>query len=159
LRAEIVSPVAGSTLAGSAASFAWVPGRSTTLYSLRLGSTAGAWDVYLGGDVTAFSAYVTGLPMDGRPLFARLWCVSDGSWQYNDYVYTTVNGKAQMASPLTGSTLAGSSASFSWSGALGATSYSLRVGSTPGAWDVYLGGDSAATSATIGGLPTDGRTL
>jgi hypothetical protein len=38
-----------------------------------------------GGTTTSYAA--TGLPIDGRPLFVRLWSMVNGGWQYMDYTY------------------------------------------------------------------------
>ena len=65
--------------------------------------------------------------------------------------------KAQITSPAKGSTLVGS-ATFTWTSETGATSYQVWVGSTPGTDDVAYSG-SNGLSATVSGLPRDGRQL
>jgi len=67
-------------------------------------------------------------------------------------------GIPMMLSPADGSTLSGSSETFTWS-AEGASvsSWRLKIGSTPGARDIYGKRlDSAVTSELATGLPTDG---
>jgi len=66
---------------------------------------------------------------------------------------------ATLTAPVPGSTLAGSSATFSWSaGVAGVTAYWLDIGNSPGSGDLY-GGQTTSTSQTVLNLPTDGRTL
>jgi hypothetical protein len=65
-----------------------------------------------------------------------------------------------MMAPAPGSTLAGSTQTFTWSNA-GASVYQVWVGNAPGSYDIgaYPPGGTAGTTATATGLPTDGRTL
>jgi hypothetical protein len=67
---------------------------------------------------------------------------------------------ATMTSPAAGSTLTGSSVTFSWTSEAGATQYYLSVGSTGvGSTNVYNSGWRDVTSWTATGLPTNGETL
>jgi endoglucanase len=66
---------------------------------------------------------------------------------------------SKMTAPAAGSSLAGASATFQWTGTAGATEYWLSVGSTLGAKDLYDGTQGLGLSRTVGTLPTDGRTL
>jgi hypothetical protein len=68
-------------------------------------------------------------------------------------------GEATLLSPANGSTLPGATATFTWSAGTGVTYYHLYLGSTPGGTDVYNQGQGMNLSATISGLPTDGRPL
>src|SRR6266436_9868826 len=64
---------------------------------------------------------------------------------------------AQMVSPSPGSTLASSSVTFNWN-AGSATAYLLTVGSSLNRPD-YTSGQITTLSATVGNIPTDGRTI
>jgi glucose/arabinose dehydrogenase len=75
------------------------------------------------------------------------------------YTATFAKARAQMTSPAPGSSLAGSTVTFAWTAGTGVTSYGLQIGSTVGASDVLAGAQYSTTSATITGLPTNGRTL
>ena len=66
---------------------------------------------------------------------------------------------AQLTSPAAGSTLGGSSQTFSWDAGLGVASYRLDVGKTQGATNILAGTATSATSLTVTGLPTDGSTI
>jgi uncharacterized protein YkwD len=65
------------------------------------------------------------------------------------------NTKAAITAPAPGSTLGGSSATFSWSAGKNATSYVLSIGSTAGGTN-YLNRTTTTTSTTATGLPTNG---
>ncbi len=69
---------------------------------------------------------------------------------------------AQITAPAKGSTLAGSTVTFTWTKQSYATQYRLWVGSTPGSNDIAIGysnGPNPPLSVTINNLPTDGRTV
>jgi hypothetical protein len=61
--------------------------------------------------------------------------------------------------PPSGSTLAGSTVTFSWTPAVGSTSYYVHLGTTPGAWDLINAGATNATSYTATGIPVLGNTV
>jgi hypothetical protein len=111
---------------------------------------------------------VSGIPTNGVTLYARLSSKINGAWQYNDYTYTESGTPAPAVlisppSPTPGSTLTGSSATFSWSGGGGVTQYEFRLGTTgPGSSDVYNSAEAATTALTTGlvsGIPTNRVTL
>jgi hypothetical protein len=81
--------------------------------------------------VLATSQTVNGIPTDGSTIYVTLWTLIGGSWQYNSYTYKAagVNTKAVMISPTAGSTLSGSSVTFTWSAVSGAGACWLDVGS------------------------------
>ncbi len=64
-----------------------------------------------------------------------------------------------MQSPRPGSTLAGSSETFTWTEARGAQQYWLRIGSSRNGGDIYNQSVGSSLSASVSGLPTDGRTV
>ena len=159
VKAQITSPPKGSTLPGTVASFTWSAETGGTSYQLWLGSTPGADDLgYVG--TSGLQGSIGNLPTDGRVIYATLWGYdSGGSWSVQDtgsYLAATFI-KAQITSPAKGSTLVGS-ATFTWTSETGATSYQVWVGSTPGTDDVTYSG-SNGLSATVSGLPRDGRQL
>jgi hypothetical protein len=63
--------------------------------------------------------------------------------------------------PVSGSTLAGNSATFQWYGPSSATAFWIDVGSTAGGNTYYQSGSlpTSTLSATVGGLPTNGSTV
>ena len=114
-KAQMTSPPPGTTLAASSVTLAWAAGQGADEYALAIGSAAGGIDLYSQSQGQALSVAVSGLPTDGRTLYARLSTRFGTAWQFNDYVYTAVTlTKAQLTSPTPGSVLAGSSATFTW---------------------------------------------
>jgi len=83
---------------------------------------------------------------------------ASGSATYN-VATTTTSSAGQLTSPTPGSTLPGSTATFTWSGS-GVIVYYLYVGSSIGANDIYGANPLGTnTSATVSSIPVDGRTI
>jgi hypothetical protein len=163
VRAALTSPAPGSVLAGSSATFTWSAGAGATEYELRLGTTAGgSSNLYTSGITTTTTETVSGLPPNGVTVYARLYSLINGSWQYTDYTYTEAGTpvRAALTSPAPGSVLAGSSATFTWSAGTGVTEYELRLGTTgAGSSNLYTSGETTATIETVSGLPPNGVTV
>jgi len=72
----------------------------------------------------------------------------------------TVPVLAQLADPTSGCTLAGTSATFTWSAVKGVAYYDLHVSIIgPGASDVWASGATRDTSVTVNGIPTNGAKI
>ena len=68
-----------------------------------------------------------------------------------------VSGPAVMQTPAPGSTLTGSSATFTWSAGSGATGYWVDIGNVAGGNNYYSSGSlGTLLTATVNGLPTNG---
>jgi hypothetical protein len=157
-KALITSPVNGSTLSSSTATFTWGPVTSGISYYFDIGNTQGSRDIY-GSAASGGSTTVSVIPTDGRRIYVRLWTLIDGVWQYNDYSYLTQGtAAAQITSPANGSTFASSTATFTWGPVSGSASYFLDLSSSPGSRDIF-GNYVTGGLSTIGGIPTDGRTI
>jgi hypothetical protein len=85
-KAEMTSPAAGSTLSGASVTFQWTKGSAVQRYWLMLGTSVGNNDIYGGDQNLNQSAQVTA-PVNGKPIYVRLWSYINGAWQYNDYTY------------------------------------------------------------------------
>jgi len=160
-KAVLTSPAPGTTLPGGMATLQWSPGTGALQYSLSVGTTGpGSFNLYSQGQGTNLSATVSGLPVDGSPVYVRLWTQFGGGtgWVLTDYTYVAANqGKAVLTSPAPGTTLPGAVATFNWSAGAGALQYSLSVGTTgPGSFNVYSQGQGTNLSATVNRLPVDG---
>jgi len=158
----MVSPTAGSTLPGTSATFTWTAETSDQGYWLFLGTTGiGSKNLYDSGQQTATSATVSNLPANGETIYARIYTRYNGVLVYNDYTYVASMQKPVLTSPVPGSTLPGTSATFTWTAAApGNQGYWLFLGTTGvGSKNLYDSGQQTATSATVSGLPTNGATV
>ncbi|ABF41671.1 Ig-like, group 2 [Candidatus Koribacter versatilis Ellin345] len=154
--ATMSAPATGATLAGSAQTFTWSSGSGVTSYSLYIGTTHGAHDLYF-KNTTATSASVTGLPMDGRPVYVTLYSLIAGVWQY--HAYTFIAWAPGLTSPKPGSKLDSTSTTFTWNLGTGITDYSLYVGTTPHKHNLEFFTTRSASSHTVSGLPSNGGTF
>jgi len=84
----ITTPSAGATLAGSSQTFTWTAGIGATSYWLYLGRTAGGNDLFDRSMGSSLSVTAAGLPTDSRTIYARLWWIRNGAWEYADTTYT-----------------------------------------------------------------------
>jgi len=160
--ATMASPANGSTLTGPTQLFTWNPGSGASRYVLTVGTTNGGTDIYnqtFNSPTT--SANVTGIPTNGAPLYVRLYSYIAGAWPRNNYTYTEAGSATPSAisSPTTGSTLAGSSQTFTWNNG-GASRYVLTLGTTKGGSDIYdQVFPGTTTSANVSGIPTHAATV
>jgi hypothetical protein len=161
--AMMTSPAQGGTLAGTSQLFTWSPGNTATHFELWVGTTGvGSSNLYNSGNVTVTSESVNNLPSNGETVYARLYSLINGTWQSNDYTYTASGSPtlAAMSTPIPGSTLSGSSVSFTWSPGNTATHFELWLGSTGvGSSNLYNSGNVTVTTETVNSLPTNGEKI
>lgn len=160
--ASITTPTSGSTLPLGSTTLNWTAANGAQQYALWVGSTPDAYDIYAGTEGTNLSKNLT-LPADGRPVYVRLWTSFNGEWKsYTSSTFTTSikpgPAKAQILTPANGSTLTSTSVTLTWNAGNLAEEYGLWVGSTVGAYDLYMGGEALRTSKTLT-LPADGRAI
>jgi hypothetical protein len=129
--AVMTSPAAGATLSGASVTFTWNAVSGAVSYWLDVATAQGQSNLFGQNMVLATSQTVNGIPTDGSTIYVTLWTLIGGSWPYNSYTYKAagVNTKAVMISPTAGSTLSGSSVTFTWSAVSGAGACWLDVGS------------------------------
>ena len=161
--ATMTSPSPGSVLGGSSATFSWTAGTGVTAYWLDLGTLgAGSTNIYSSGSLPGTSVTVSNLPTNGVSLYATLFSKINGAWVPEGYTYTESGSYvlAAMTSPTPGSTLSGTSTTFSWSAGSGVTAYWLYVGSTGvNSNNLLNSGSITGTSLTVNGLPANGVLL
>jgi hypothetical protein len=163
-RATLTSPTEGSTLPGSTVTFQWTAGSGVTKYWLELGKDPGSHEYYDRDMGLSVSATVSGLPTNGSRIYARLWSLIAGKWEWDDYGFITscpgtVCGiAAQMITPAPGSTLTASNVLFQWTGGTNVQKYWLHVGRSAGGFELFNQDQGTNLSITLT-LPTDGTTL
>jgi NHL repeat len=158
--ATLASPAPSTVLAGPKVTFAWTTVPGATSYIIRLGTTAGATDVYSSGVTTATSVTPTNLPTNGETIYATLYTYYGSAQVSNSYTFTAT-APAALSAPASGSVLTGPSVTFNWTAATGpgVTGYIFQLGTTAGGNNVYSSGLTTATSVTRTNLPTNGETI
>ena len=165
----ITTPTPGSKLMSSSAAFMWSPGPGVTEYWFNLGTEHGGYDsknIYSGSPTTATSVTVGNLPFKplGETIYATLYSYIAGAWQPTVYTYTSYGPQtaATLTTPTPGSTLTGSSQTFSWTPGTNVGYYWLNLGAAASGADaknIDSVGVNGATSVTLTGLPTNGETI
>jgi hypothetical protein len=162
--AVMSSPNPGSTLTSGNVTFTWTAGAGASAYWLDVGGTPGGNNYYSSGNLgSALTTTAYGLPTDGSTIYATLYSLIGGEWYGNTYNYTALNataGLAAMQSPAPGTTLHGTSATFTWSGDANATAYWVDIGSSAGGNNVYSSGNlGTSLTTTVYTLPANGSTI
>ena len=154
----MTSPAPGTQLPSTTVTFAWTSGGSGT-YWLDVGTALGQGDISAGPTIST-SKPVSQLPCDGRTLYVQLWTQLNGVWQNPQrYTYTAAGGCGVLTSPAPGSTLPGSTATFTWMAGTGVTAYWLDVGTVVGQGNIFGANVGTSLSQTVGGIITDGRPI
>lgn len=167
---QFTSPTPGTTLGGSIQVFTWdlggIPVEFTWIYA---GSSLGGSDYGRRQVGANTEASLGDLPADGSEVFIRVWYKTTTSWQNIDATYRAAASARlpTFTAPVPGGRLEGASHTFRWiPGALTVDRWWLYVGSDIGGSDLgvarvdALGGRPQTEFATtIGGLPTDERTV
>jgi hypothetical protein len=152
----VTTPAPGTMLGSSSETFSWSPG-SATSFQFRLGTVLGANDIYGSGKTSKISESVSDVPT-GVNVYARLYYTLDGSWQYLDYTYPGAPTAPSLTTPTPGTTLSGSTVTFSWNPG-SATTFKFQLGSYTGGNGLYGSGQTTKTSETVSGLPVNGETI
>ncbi len=154
------TPVPGSTLTGSSATFTWSAGSIATAYWVDIGTSPGGNTIYQSGSLgNVLTTTVNTLPINGSTVYVTLYSLVNGSWLSKAYTYTA-SSPSVMQTPSPGSTLTGSSVTFTWSAASGATGYWVDIGTSPGGNTIYQSGNLGnVLTTTVNTLPTDGSTV
>ncbi len=158
-KAEMTSPVNGSTLEATSVTFEWDAGTGVTEYWLAIGTTVGGTGFLNQSQGTNLSKQVNNMPANASTVYVRLWSKMAGAWQYNDYSYTALNGAAAMTSPANGATLPGAEVTFQWNAGTSVAQYWLSIGTSQGDDSLYSASAGTSLSAAVTGLPTDGGTI
>jgi hypothetical protein len=156
------APDTSTPLSGTSVTFSWAPGNIATSFEYRMGTYIGSSNLYNSGYISATSVTVSDLTNNGQAVYARLYSLINGAWQYTDYAYVAYGSPtpATLTAPKPGNVLAGSSVTFSWSPGNTAANFELYLGSTgAGSSNFYNSGNVAVTSETVSGLPVNSEKI
>src|SRR5664280_2858829 len=145
IQGVITTPTPGSTFTGTTVTFNWIAGAGSSAYWLDLGNVPGGNQYYQSGNLgTALTTTANGLPTDGSLVYATLYSLVNGNWQYNSYTDTAFGGasnKGVITTPTPGSQFTGTTVTFDWTAGSGATAYWLDIGNVAGGNQYYQSGN------------------
>jgi hypothetical protein len=98
------------------------------------------------------------LPTNDVEIFVTLYSLIGNQWVGNAYTYTenANNGLAAMQTPAPGTTLSGTSATFTWSSDGNATAYWVDIGTSAGGNNIYSSGNLGnVLTTTVYTLPAN----
>jgi hypothetical protein len=146
--ASLTSPTSGSSLfTTSPVTFSWTTVPSASVYYLYVGTTPGANDVINSGEIKT-----TQLTRSLSPgiYYARIYTEIAQLWYLSSDITFSVIGGSTLAFPGNAATNVDPYINFTWQPFPGASSYSLTVGTTPGASDALATGSITSTSFQLG---------
>jgi hypothetical protein len=165
--ATLVSPAPGSTLPGAQATFSWTSGVNVQRYWFDLGNAPATADIRT-GEVAGTSVTVTGIPADGRTVYAALYSWIGNDWVRPPQMYTFTAGTTAppnytlTVAPASAAWLAGTSRSFTvtvagtggFNGAVALTATGMPAGSVVTFNPATVTGSGTSTM-TVQTLATD----
>jgi len=156
--ARLVQPTDETLNADGSAPFVWNSLPDAQSYFLTIGSSRGARNVYDSGATTTTASFVPGL-VPARTYYVRLYTEKYNRWRYVDSTFQVAQAPSSSPAPGLSFTAPVNQAaavdpfsSASWIAVGSVTSYTLHIGMTPGAWDVYDSGQIMSTSISLAGI-------
>ena len=156
--ATIIAPADGATNVDPGAPFSWNSVTDAQAYYIWVGSQKGLNDVYQSGSLGTSVTSITPQGLQTNAVYyLRLWTEINGCWctNYIDTTFATAYGTAHLTYPPNGATNTDPFAPFTWNAVATAQSYTLNIGSTPGASDVFTQSFINGTSLLVPNLRTN----
>jgi hypothetical protein len=154
--ASFVYPIDGATDVDLTIPFSWNAIPDAEAYYLRIGTQPGAADLFDSSelDPSVAAREVSDLP-PMQTLYAQIWTKRAGRWAHNDIGFAVSRTRmGELYRPPPGGTLPDMGGfRFSWSEAVGADGYLLRLGTCRGCGDVAKTGLTSGTEWSTPSLP------
>ena len=149
--AVLTFPTNGQTGVSANPTFTWNSITGAT-YTLKVGSTAGASDVFSSGSLSSTSVTVSNLA-GLKTYYVTLSTVAAQGTASSASTFTTAPVLSTIIYPAPGQTgVPPVGSTFSWTAVSDAQAYYLKVGSAPGLQDIFNGGAITATSQAVRNL-------
>lgn len=170
---NLSAPAAGSTLSTQVVNFTWNHLAGVSEYFLGVGTTQGSVRNAPYGDISAGStglltARDVAIPLNGQPVYVRLWWKVNSSWYFREYIFNTIVQSVidpAITSHAAGELLTTGTVTFTWDGgSVSASEYFVGVGnsaaaiSTPPWGDIMTRNVGTATTLTVP-IVLDGKDL
>ena len=87
----VTTPAPGATFTSSTVTFSWTAGTGVSAYMLDVGTAPGQGDIFSANVGTALSRAVSGIPINGNPIYVQLSAAIGGVWYRSRYIYTAMH--------------------------------------------------------------------
>ena len=163
-QAEITSPEPGSTLTSGTVTFTWSAGSGANGYLLRVGTSPGGDEIFSASQSLSLGRECGRPPHHRRPsVRAPVYLLRRAMGVPRLHLYGSGRPcggdpgrdhkpRARFHAP-------GATVTFTWSAGIGVDQFSLHVGTSEGATDLFSGSQGLIQFATVAGLPTDGSPI
>jgi hypothetical protein len=155
LAAVLTYPANGAANIDQTLPATWTSVPNVQTYYLYIGSTVGAKDVIDSQETPLTSFSMKKLPV-GITLYARLWTKAGGVWRFRDSTFTASPVTPAFIYPTDGATAVDPAQLARWTPPGNADLHELRVGTSPGASDIFDSGSITNTTVAMTGLPATG---
>ncbi|MCA9407954.1 MAG: hypothetical protein KC733_04650 [Candidatus Omnitrophica bacterium] len=172
ITSKLLSPAPESTLNTSSVTFEWSEGTGVTENWLGVGTSFTSvstkpWGNIFAKAVSDTSQTVSNIPLNGDPVFVRLWSKINGKWETEDYSYRTANippELSEITTPAPNTTLNTASVTFEWSQGVGVTENWLGVGTSfnsvsQSPWGNIFAKAVSGTSQTVNNIALNGNPI
>jgi uncharacterized repeat protein (TIGR03803 family) len=88
--AAMTSPTPGALLVTSNVTFTWNAVSGATEYWLEIGTAPNDANLFFTQSTGTSTSINAAVPMNGNPIYVRLWTLFGGVWRYADYNYQTI---------------------------------------------------------------------
>ncbi len=149
--ATLTAPIDGAASVTLPTTFQWTAVPNVQAYYLYVGTAIGLNDLVNTGEITQTSL-TTDLP-GASTVWARLWTKMSNVWRYVDVKFGTQVVTAALSYPGNGFPDVPLDVTAEWNAVSGADRYTLAIGTSAGANDVFQSGELTATSVAVSGLP------
>ena len=138
--------------------FRWTAVDNAQAYYLYVGSTPGAKDLVESFEITSTTylpAKAPGLPA-GVTLYARLYTKTSGGWTSRDSTFTASPLTPKFVYPTDGAVGVDATSPFRWTPPANALAHELRIGTSPGGYDLFKSGTVTSPGVLVPALPRTG---
>ena len=139
--------------------FRWTAVDNAQAYYLYVGTTPGAKDLVDSYEITATmylpSRAAAGMP-SGVTLYARIYTKTSGGWTYRDSTFTASPLTPKFVYPIDGAVGVDATLPFRWTPPANALAHELRIGTSPGGYDLFKSGTITSPGVLVPALPQTG---
>jgi hypothetical protein len=156
--ATLISPADRALDIDQSLPFRWTAVDNAQAYYLYVGTTPGAKDLVDSYEITSTTYLPSKAPWlpAGVTLYARLYTKSSGGWTYRDSTFTASPLTPKFVYPTDGAVGVVTTLPFRWTPPANALAHELRIGTSPGGYDLFKSATVTSPGVLVPALPQTG---